>query len=119
MRKQQSERRLRRSEEAQQALFLQLERVRDEAKLDALVLASEEGLCIAHSGEDGFCEELAALAPFIPEAEQSEALLSVQATDIAGRRMYLVSYVREEPREMARLLERTWSGVSRILAFAA
>jgi hypothetical protein len=118
MQKQQSERRTRRSEEAEQALFLQLERVREEARLDALVLASEEGLCIAHSGEDGFCEELAALAPFIQEADKSEALLSVRATDFAGRRMYLISYVREEPREMGHLLERTWSGVSRILAFA-
>jgi len=116
---QQTERRRRRSQEAQQALFLQLERVRDQARLDALVLASEEGLCIAHSGEEEFCTELAALAPFIPQASAAQALLRVRATDFAGRRMYLVCYGREPPTEVASWLEHAWSGVTRILSFAA
>ena len=60
------DRRRRRSDDAREALDLQLAHVRDAARLDALVLASDEGLSIAFSGEEELCTELAALAPFLP-----------------------------------------------------
>lgn len=118
MQAQQFERRTKRSQQAEEALALQLERVRDQARLDALVLASEEGLAIAHSGEDEFCAELAALAPFIPQASPTQELLRVCATDFAGRRMYLVSYARERPHAADSWLEHAWHGVTRILSRA-
>jgi hypothetical protein len=113
-----TERRTRRSQRAEEALSLQLERVRDEAHLEALVLASEEGLTIAHSGEEEFCTELAALAPFIEQANSTQELLRVRATEIAGRQLYLVSYGRDRPREVESWLDHAFRGVTRILSFA-
>ena len=110
------ERRRRRSARAEEALALQLQEVRDRAKLDAIVLASEEGLAIAHSGEPEFCTELAALAPFIPEASPERTLLRVRSSRFAGREFYLVSYSREGRGELESSLDRAWRGVSRILS---
>ena len=76
MRTRSNERRTRRSLRADQALAFQLEQVRDEAGLDALVLATEEGLPVAHSGEDELCEEIAALAPFL--SGQAEPATDIQ-----------------------------------------
>ncbi len=111
-----TERRTRRSPRAEEALALQLERVRDQSKLDAIVLASEEGLAIAHSGEPEFCTELAALAPFIPEASPDRTLLRVRSSRFAGRRLYIVSYSREGRGELESSLEHAWRGVTRILS---
>lgn len=114
----QTERRRQRADEAEQALSLQLERVRDEARLEALVLASEEGLCIAHSGEPEFCTELAALAPFIEQTGAGRERLRVCATRVAGHALYLVSYGQERQREVESWLEHARQGVNRILALA-
>jgi hypothetical protein len=111
-----TERRTRRSERAEEALSLQLERVRGEAQLEALVLASGEGLPIAHSGEEEFCTELAALAPFIEQTNATQELLRVRCTRVAGESLYLVSYGRDRPAEAESWLEHAWRGVSRILA---
>ena len=111
-----TDRRTRRSQRAEEALSLQLERVRDEARLEALVLASEEGLAIAHSGEEELCTELAALAPFIEETITSQDLLRVRPTQFAGHPLYLVSYGRERPPEVDGWLDHACSGVFRILA---
>src|SRR5689334_20611134 len=51
------ERRRVRSENPLEALLLQLSHVRDEAGLSAVVLASQEGLTIAHAGDEDVCCE--------------------------------------------------------------
>ena len=117
-------RRRERSEDACEALALQLARVRDAARLDALVLASDEGLSIAYSGEEELCIELAALAPFLPraapppESTGAEAdALHVVPLSCGELPLLLVSYCREHsPAELARWLERASRGVLRILS---
>jgi hypothetical protein len=118
------ERRTRRSGRADEALLFQLERVRDEAGLDALVLATAEGLTVAHSGEDELCEELAALAPFLDSASSA----SSAADSSSGRRtrvcamtfsdvpLLLVSYRRDSPVENDGWLEHASEGINRILS---
>jgi hypothetical protein len=103
---------------------LQLECVRDAARLDALVLASDEGLSIAHSGEEELCTELAALAPFLPReteavtADGAEAL-RVQPVSFGSLALYLVSYCRDQVTDVSeqldRWLEHAGQGVVRIL----
>jgi hypothetical protein len=58
-------RRQRRSDSHAEALFFQFEASRERAALDAMVLADAHGLCIAASGDDDVCEELAAHMPLI------------------------------------------------------
>lgn len=113
-----AERRTQRSEHVEEALSLQLARVRDEARLEALVLASEEGLPIAHSGEPSFCEELAALAPFIERVTDKTELLRVRPMHVFDHTLYLVSYRREREGEVDRWLDHASGGVSRILSVA-
>jgi hypothetical protein len=113
------DRRTRRSEQLQEALSLQLAHVRDQASLDALVLATEEGLPVAHSGEDDLCVELAALAPFLPqEADSADPVAQrMRAVSIsAGLPLYLVFYSSEAPPPVEAWLEHTHSGIRRILA---
>ena len=116
-----SERRRRRSEDAREALHLQLAHVRDAARLDALVLASDEGLSIAFSGEEELCTELAALAPFLPHAlaareEESGDALRVMPLRLGQVPLLLVSYCREEsPNELEQWLAHASQGVVRIL----
>lgn len=54
------ERRQRRSEHPGTALFYQLDTCRERAALEAMILADEDGLCVASSGRVETCEELAA-----------------------------------------------------------
>jgi hypothetical protein len=117
------ERRTRRSARADEALLFQLERVRDEAQLDALVLATAEGLPVAHSGEDELCVELAALAPFLhgERAEHGEAAndtgtTRVRAMTVTDFPLLLVSYRRDAPVENDGWLEHASRGIERILA---
>jgi hypothetical protein len=58
-----ADRRRRRSEDTRTALEYQLDCVRSEAALEALVLADDAGLPLAMSGDTQICVELAALAP--------------------------------------------------------
>jgi hypothetical protein len=113
-----AERRTQRSERVEEALSLQLARVRDEARLEALVLASEEGLPIAHSGEESFCTELAALAPFIDGVSDKPELLRVRSMHLFDHTLYLVSYRREREGEVEHWLDHASGGVSRILSVA-
>lgn len=54
------ERRQRRSSTQGQALFYQLDASRERAALEAMILADKTGLCVAASGDDDVCDELAA-----------------------------------------------------------
>ena len=122
------ERRTSRSDNPQQALSMQLSRVRDEAGLDALVLASHEGLTIAHAGDPAVCSELAAVAPLLSqgplttEIELSQRLLFVRAVNFEGEALYLAScgdgVDETTPAQVDRLLAKATLGVTRILAAA-
>ncbi len=59
------DRRERRSEQPGTALRFQLEHSRDQGRLEALVLADEQGLLVAEAGDLAVCTELAALAPWM------------------------------------------------------
>jgi len=122
-----SERRRRRSNDPQQALKLQLSRVRDEARLDALVLASHDGLTIAHAGDAALCSELAALAPLLSrgqvidnEVDIQQGLLFVRAVEFEGMPLYLASCgdtaTETTPADVDRWLAEATLGVTRILA---
>lgn len=117
-----NDRRTRRSLQTHEALSLQLERVRDQASLDALVLATAEGLPVAHSGETTLCEELAAMAPLFPQKSQlseqtreARAVRRVQPLTVSRTPLYLVFYAREQPRALEQWVEHTQRGVTRIL----
>lgn len=59
------ERRTRRSDQPGTALRFQLEHTREQARLEALVLADEQGLPLAEAGDPAVCTELAAVAPWM------------------------------------------------------
>jgi hypothetical protein len=129
-----ADRRRVRSSDPKQALELQLSYVRDEAHLDALVLASREGLPIAHSGDADLCSELAALAPLLGSAwapnlggqapanssDIQQGLLFVRAVDLDGESLYLASCgdnpLAHTPAAVDRWLLEATAGVRRILA---
>jgi hypothetical protein len=122
------ERRQNRSDNAQRALSIQLSQVRDEAQLDALVLATHDGLTIAHAGDPAVCSELAAVAPLLSqgplptEIELPQQLLFVRAVTFEGAALYLVSCGddpdRTTPDRVDRWLAKATIGVTRILAAA-
>jgi hypothetical protein len=121
------DRRQLRSNDAQQALSLQLSHVRDGAHLDALVLASHDGLTIAHAGDPALCCELAALAPLLSqghaidnEVDIQQGLLFVRAVEFEGVPLYLAScgdnVTETAPADVDRWLTQATVGVTRILA---
>jgi hypothetical protein len=122
------ERRHNRSDNPQRALSIQLSQVRDEAQLDALVLATHDGLTIAHAGDPAVCSELAAVAPLLSqgplhtEIELPQQLLFVRAVTFEGSPLYLVSCgddpARTTPAHVDRWLAKATLGVTRILAAA-
>ena len=61
------ERRVRRSHDPYRALCLQLEHVRLEGDLDALVVAIDNGLLVAGAGKRSVCEALGAVAELEPD----------------------------------------------------
>lgn len=65
------ERRSHRSEEPHSALGMQLERTRQNGRLEAVVLADTQGLAIAYAGDADLCRALSAIAPLAPHARAS------------------------------------------------
>jgi hypothetical protein len=122
------ERRQNRSDDPQRALSIQLSQVRDEAQLDALVLATHDGLTIAHAGDLAVCSELAAVAPLLSqgplptEIELPQQLLFVRTVTFEGSALYLVSCGDDPDRttrdRVDRWLAEATVGVTRILAAA-
>jgi hypothetical protein len=122
------ERRQNRSEDPQRALSIQLSQVREEAQLDALVLATHDGLTIAHAGDPAVCSELAAVAPLLShgplptEIELPQQLLFVRAVTFEGSALYLVSCGDDPDRttrdRVDRWLAKATVSVTRILAAA-
>ncbi len=119
------ERRLQRSNDKYEALFYQLEACRERAKLDALVLADNDGLCVAASGDPTVCEEFAVHAAMVCDRTESfdGAVLSptnrwevlMQRVDVAGTDLYLCA-VGGDPDGRAVEVDCSQGGVARILA---
>ena len=59
------ERRVRRSDDRLQALQFLFATQRERAALSHLLVATEDGILVAHDGDTDECEELAAYAPFV------------------------------------------------------
>lgn len=120
------ERRRIRSDDPHVALSLQLSHVRHGARLDAVVLANDEGLPIAHAGDAALCVELAALAPILSrgkvvenQIDMRQGLLFVRAVNYQGAPLYLAS-CGDSPSENTPELVDQWLanatvGVTRIL----
>ncbi len=122
-----TDRRTRRSNDTRTALSYQLDRVRDEVGLDALVLADDAGLPLAASGDGQVCAELAALAPIaarqlpVPHGSRFDSgFVHVRAVSFDGVELFLASCSDSIADVWSTRIE-TWlaeaqCGVTRILA---
>jgi len=117
------ERRHRRSHDPYRALCLQLEHVRLEGELDALVVATDNGLLVAGAGERSVCEALGAVAPLMgsptfngrvpgPLVGQS---IEVRSISLEGEKVFLASVGRSSGDQW---VSRSAGGVRRILGYA-
>ena len=117
------ERRLRRSQDPYRALCLQLERIRQDGELDAMVVAIDNGLLVAGAGERSVCEALGAVAPLvgtpafngrIPGALVGQTI-DVRSISLEGETVYVASVGRSTSDEW---MKRSIGGVRRILGYA-
>lgn len=115
------ERRARRSEHRDLALRYQLEHLRDQARLEALVLADDQGLPLAESGDSAVCAELAAIAPLMIRTLGMPMPPLLRGADVAvrtirvhGQALHLASVGGTVARDA--LLSTSMRGVERILA---
>lgn len=121
--KKRAERRQCRSSNTTQALALQLESCRTDADLDAMVLSDEDGVCLATSGDQSTCMEVAARLPFIgrkvPAFEgvllgtDSGWRIRMRRIDVSGAELYLCA-IGDGTRYGA-AMNRSETGVARIL----
>ena len=116
------ERRLRRSDQPVVALRYQLEHTRQRGRLEAVVLASEEGLPVACAGDAAICAELAAVAPWLSRSVFSMpqlpllrgAELACRSIRVHGQNLYLVTAGGSVARDA--LLSSSIDGLERILS---
>ncbi|MCB9597185.1 MAG: hypothetical protein H6719_30960 [Sandaracinaceae bacterium] len=116
------ERRNRRSTHRDLALGFQLEHVRDRGRLEALVLADDDGLSLSTSGDPAVCRELAAIAPLWAKSILGIPLppllrgaeIAVRIVHVHGMPLYLACVGGGVARDA--LLSHSLSGVRRILA---
>ncbi|MBX3272490.1 MAG: hypothetical protein KF729_19685 [Sandaracinaceae bacterium] len=116
------ERRTRRSLHRDLALGFQLEHVRDRGRLEALVLADDDGLTLSAAGDPAVCRELSAIAPLWARSILGIPLPPLlRGAEVAVR----IVYVHNQPLYLAcvgggvardALLSHSLSGVRRILA---
>lgn len=119
-----TERRTRRSQNPYRALCLQLERFRSEGELDAVVVATDNGLLVAGAGERSVCEALGAIAPLWSSASFTGRLpgsLEGQRVDVRslcmdGETIYVASVGRQSGEAW---LQQSIHGVRRILGFSS
>jgi len=118
-----NERRRRRSQDPYRALCLQLEQLRAEGELDALIVAIDNGLLVAGAGERSICEALGAIAPLmsspaftgrLPGALEGQSV-DVCSLSLEGETLYVASVGR---RAGATSLKNSIDGVYRILGYA-
>ncbi len=121
------ERRRQRSEDAHTALSLQLAHVKRAASLEAVVLATAEGLVVAHAGDEALCSELAAVAPIISlegalpaNSNLGEGMLHVRTVPWSGAPLFLAGtngVVNPQcEADVTRWIAHAQAGVERILA---
>src|SRR5262245_54437619 len=120
-------RRVRRSDDVLTALTYQLEACRKEAKLEAIVVSDASGLCVASTGKQETCEEVAARLPIIGRnaPDFGGILLSgakglkmvVRTFTVEGAPLYACAIGKPHAR-IERSLARGIQGVTRILAAA-
>lgn len=116
------ERRQRRSSDRFLALRYQLEHTREKGSLEALVLADEEGLLVASSGDASICAELGAVAPLVANAVMGMPMppllrgaeVAIRPLHVYGQRLYLASVGGGVARDVH--LQSSRCGVQRILA---
>ena len=116
------ERRVRRSDNRDLALGFQLEHVRDKGRLEALVLADDDGLALSAAGDPAVCRELAAVAPLMARSALGIPLppllrgaeVALRALRIHGQPLYLASVGGGVARDA--LLAHSLGGVQRILS---
>jgi hypothetical protein len=119
------DRRRKRANDVALALRYQLDACRSQAEMEALVLADEDGLCLAASGPLETCHEVAAVLPFLGRRRRnfSGTVLSargglrvlVRAFDFGGQELYACAIGGDEA-QRSEELERSVTGVTRILA---
>jgi hypothetical protein len=117
------ERRLRRSQDPYRALCLQLEQIRAEGELDAMVVAIDNGLLVAGAGERSVCEALGAVAPLMSSPTFNGRVpgslvgqrIDVRAISLEGETVYVASAGRSTGDEW---MKRSIGGVRRILGYA-
>lgn len=106
------------------ALRLQLEAVRDDAGLRAVVVADDDGFELACAGDPDECAELAAFAPIVARglvgADARERLADkavvVRTVPAANDRLYVCASGGSAERASA--LQRAGEGARRILRLA-
>lgn len=116
------ERRSRRSTHRNLALGFQLEHVRDRGRLEALVLADDDGLVLSTAGDNAVCRELAAIAPLLARSALGMPLppllrgaeVAVRIVHVHGQPLYLASVGGGVARDA--LLSHSLRGVHRILS---
>ena len=117
------DRRRSRSHDPYRALCLQLERVREDGELDAMVVAIDNGLLVAGAGERSVCEALGAIAPLVGSPSFNGRVpgalvgqrLDVRSISLEGETVYVASAGRSTNDEW---LRRSIGGVRRILGYA-
>ena len=119
----QPERRQNRSANTTRALCFQLNASLRRADLTGMILADEEGVCLATAGDDHACDEIAAHLPmmgrkvnrfegvlFGPEAQWD---IHMKRFTVEGTNLYLCAIGEGEARNDQ--LDQSMNGVSRIL----
>ncbi len=119
------DRRLKRASDVALALRYQLDACRTDGRMQAMVLADEDGLCLAASGPLETCHEVAAVLPFLGRRRRDfqGTVLSakgglrvlVRAFDFGGQELYACAIGGDEVQRAAEL-DRSVTGVTRILA---
>jgi hypothetical protein len=123
------ERRRKRSSDPLVALHYQLSHLRQEGRLEALVVADGSGVVVAGSGAWAVCEELAAYAPLLAQGVWTEpgmtntsrvaelrTQVDVQAVEVDGQTVLLCA---RGAGKRAVAMDRAALGVARILKTAA
>ncbi len=123
------DRRRTRSTDPLVALHYQLARVRLDGRLDAIVVADDSGVVVAGAGAWAVCEELAAYAPLLAQADCCEPPQHADSRIAALRREVDVKPVEVEGHTVllcarggaarASAMEDAARGVARILKQAA
>lgn len=116
------ERRQRRSSDRFIALRYQLEHTREHGNIEALVLADDEGLVVASSGDASTCAELGAIAPLVARSAMGMPMppllrgaeVAIRPVRIYGQSLYLASVGGGVARDAH--LSTSRNGVQRILA---